>query len=416
MVDDIRPPRPKSNTVEEQNKQSNTNIAPQDFVEQPSLEAPHTYDAQESFSTAKDSHKIRTLRWPHIVFKHATKRGKVYGGALAAVILIAGGSGVYALNKSFNSRGNVATPIAQKADAQPTKPTTEASKLTGVQISPELNKRPITSVQIENSLDARPQAGLKDAGVIFEAVAEGGITRFNASYLETQPDYIGPVRSVRPYYAVLASPFDPVFVHAGGSADGLVKIKELGLKDMDHGANGGAFQRVKDRRAPHNLYTSTAALDQASASRGYTSGNAKGFPRKSEKPSQTVTARTINLAISSALYNAQYDYDQATNTYKRSEGGKPHTDHKSGQQLAPKTVVALVMNYSQSGIYSVYQTNGSGKMFVFQDGIVQTGTWSKAADKEQFVFKDDSGKPISLNAGQTWISLVKAAGSVSYAP
>jgi hypothetical protein len=340
----------------------------------------------------------------------------VLGSVLVAVIVLGGATGSYALNKNFNGKGNVATPIAKKADAQPTKSSTEASRLTGVQITPELNKRPVTSIQIENSPDARPQAGLKDAGVVFEAVAEGGITRFNASFLETQPDYIGPVRSVRPYYAALAAPFDPIFVHAGGSGDGLAKLRELGLKDLDHGANGNAFKRVADRYAPHNLYTSTADLDKASAGRGYTSSNVKSLPRKTEKPSPTVTARTIDLSISSALYNVHYDYDQATNSYKRSEGGKPHTDHRSGQQLAPKTVVALVMNYSQQGIYSVYQTTGSGKAYIFQDGAVQLGSWTKTGDKEQLIFKDDSGKPMSLNAGQTWITLVKSAGSATYAP
>jgi hypothetical protein len=411
MVDDIRRPREQAKTAEDKNKQENT-----EAQSQPSLEAPHLYNTEEGFVAAKASRKLRTIRWPHIMFKHATKKERVLGSALVAVIILGGATGSYALNKSFNGKGNVATPIAKKADAQPTKPSTEASRLTGVQITPELNKRPITSIQIENSPDARPQAGLKDAGVVFEAVAEGGITRFNASFLEAQPDYIGPVRSVRPYYAALAAPFDPIFVHAGGSGDGLAKLRELGLKDLDHGANGGAFRRVPDRYAPHNLYTSMADLDKASAGRGYTTSNVKSLPRKTEKQSPTVTARTIDLSISSALYNVHYDYDQATNSYKRSEGGKPHTDHRSGQQLAPKTVVALVMNYSQQGIYSVYQTNGSGKAYVFQDGTVQTGSWTKAGDKEQLVFTDDSGKPMSLNAGQTWITLVKSAGSATYAP
>lgn len=366
---------------------------------------------------AHASLNLRQHHWPHFIFKHATKRERIAGAAMIAVLLLGGGTGLYALNETFNKRGqNVATPVATKVDAQPTAPTTEASKLTGVQISPELNKRPVTGIMIENSPDARPQSGLKDAGIIYEAIAEGGITRFLALHQESQPDYIGPVRSVRPYYVDLLLPFDASLVHAGGSAEGLAKVRSLGVKDLDHGANGGAFQRVRDRYAPHNLYTSTAALDQVSAARGYTTSNVKSFPRKNENPAPQITARSINLNISSTLYNVRYDYDHASNTYKRNMGGKPHTDHRSGQQLAPKTVVALAMSYSRKGIYSVYQTTGNGKIYIFQDGTVQTGTWTKAGEREQFVFKDDAGKPISLNAGQTWFSLVKTPGNVSYGP
>lgn len=411
MVDDIRRPRKKSKSARTQNKQPVKTVP----KPTPQLEAPHLYEEEAGFIAAGAAQRPPAFHLPHFVFKHATKKQRVFGILLIVALIIFGGAGVYALNKSFRSNSNQAAPIATKADNQAI-PSTEASKLTGVQVTPELNKRPITSIQIENSPDARPQSGLNAAGVVFEAVAEGGITRFNASFQEAQPDYIGPVRSVRPYYAALVAPFDPVFVHAGGSGDGLQKIRDLGLKDMDHGANGGAFKRISERYAPHNLYTSTAALDQASAGRGYTTSNAKSFARKQEKTGQAVTARAIDMNVSTALYKVHYDYDQASNSYKRSMAGKPHTDQRSGQQLSPKTVVGMVCAYSQSGIYSVYQVLGAGKAFIFQDGTVQQVTWKKAADKEQITFTDAAGKEVPLNAGQTWFTLLKAENAVAYTP
>ncbi len=410
MVDDIRHPREEEQNAEDQNKQQNI-----PNTTAPSLEAPHLYGQEEGFVATKANQKIKHGHWPHMLLKNTTHKDRVLGGVLVAVLLLGGSGGAYAFNKSLNKpKSGPAPVIAQQAE--PPKPSTEASSLTGVQISPELNKRPVTGVMIENSPDARPQAGLKDAGVVYEAIAEGGITRFLALFKESQPDYIGPVRSVRPYYVDLLLPYDAALAHAGGSGDGLAKVRNLGVKDLDHGANGGAFRRASDRYAPHNLYPSSADLDKASQPRGYTSSTVKPLPRKAEKPGQTVTARTIDFAMSAPLYNAHYDYDGGSNSYLRSEGGKPHVDHRSGQQLAPKTVVALVMNYSQNGIYSVYQTTGSGKMYVFQDGIVQQGTWSKAGEREQFVFTDEAGKPLPLNAGQTWITLVKAPNAVSFTP
>jgi len=113
------------------------------------------------------------------------------------------------------------------------KPTTEASKLTGVQVDPAVNQRPTTAVMIENSTAARPQSGLDQAGVVFEAIAEGGITRFEAIYQDSQPAYLGPVRSVRPYYIQWALGFDAAIAHVGGSPEALSDIKTWNAKDLD---------------------------------------------------------------------------------------------------------------------------------------------------------------------------------------
>lgn len=415
MVDDIRP--------RESQKGENKNPLPileEDFHEQEFV-PPTLVEKEDGFisspiSSGQGSDKRFNFKLPHIWFREASRRERIIGGIIIAVLLVLGGGGVYAANKYFSKSADPPTPVVEKNEPAPPPPTTEPSRLTGVEIPIEVNKRPVTSIQIENSPDARPQAGLKDAGVVYEAIAEGGITRFNASFLESQPEYIGPVRSVRPYYVFLTAPFDPIFVHAGGSGEGIAAIRDLGIKDMDHGPNGGAFRRVSDRFAPHNLYTSMPELDKASQGRGYSSSNVKSFLRKKEQPNPAPNARSINMSISSPLYNVNYVYDQANNRYMRNMGGKPHTDHRSGEQIAPKVVIGLVMNFSQNGIYSVYGTTGSGTAFIFQDGIVHQGSWKKAGDREQFQFADGSGTPIAINPGQAWITLVKEPGSVTFAP
>src|SRR3989344_2845473 len=50
-------------------------------------------------------------------------------------------------------------------------------KYTQVEESIWKERRPITAM-IENHTDSRPQSGLSKADVVYEAVAEGGITRF----------------------------------------------------------------------------------------------------------------------------------------------------------------------------------------------------------------------------------------------
>ncbi|MEO8862964.1 MAG: DUF3048 domain-containing protein, partial [Candidatus Saccharimonadales bacterium] len=277
---------------------------------------------------------------------------------------------------------------------------------------------PVTAVMIENSPDARPQSGLKDAGVVFEAVAEGGITRFLTLFQEAQPDYIGPVRSVRPYYLSWLEAFDAPVAHAGGSPVALAKLRADGVMDLDQFANGGSYHRVSNRYAPHNLYTSMAELLALSKSKGKTSSTFTGFARKAEKPLATPTASAIDFSISGPLYNPHYDYDAATNSYRRSLAGKPHVDERSGVQITPKVVIAIVVGQSidPDRVHTAYATLGSGKAYIFQDGGVTEGTWSKASDKEQIVFGNANGSPLALNPGNTWISVVGSASYVSYKP
>lgn len=343
------------------------------------------------------------------------KKRKITIVAIILGLIIGAGLIWFFFIKSDSAKNEITPPPVAKKEEP--KPTTEASKLTGVQVPIGTNARPIYSIQIENSPDARPQSALNEAGVVFEAIAEGGITRFNASFMDNQPAYIGPVRSVRPYYVDFVAPFDPIFVHAGGSADGLAQLRNVGLKDLDHGPNAGAFTRVPDRYAPHNLYTSAGQLNQAASGRGFTTSNATGFARKDkEEPNPTPSARAIDMALSGFLYNPHFDYNAPTNSYNRSQAGKPHTDLKSGAVLSPKVVVAIVTDYSTRGIYSVYRTTGTGPVFVFQDGIVYQGTWTKPDVKSQFTLTDSTGKPIKLNPGQTWVTLVANPGSVKITP
>lgn len=338
--------------------------------------------------------------------------------AVFASLLILGG-GFAAAYTNFLQKGVEPHIEILKAQAEPP-PKTVASPLTGLQVPPEQAARPVTAIMIENSMDARPQSGMHDAGVVFEAIAEGGITRFINLFQESSPQYIGPVRSLRPYYIDFAAPFDAGIAHVGGSPDALAQIRSGG-KDLDQFFNAGSYWRSSKRTSPHNVYTSFEKLDVLNQKKGYTGSKFTAWPRKPDKALATPTAKTIDIAISSTLYNSRYDYDPSSNSYLRSEGGKPHISTSSesdgaGQQLKPKTVLVLVMPYSTSGKYSVYGVNGSGAAYVFQDGGVTQGTWSKAARGSQFEFKDSAGQPLPLNAGQTWVTVVASANKVTYAP
>lgn len=333
----------------------------------------------------------------------------VLGGALIAVVVVK-------ITSKPVAQAEKPAVVAKKV--VPPKPTTVASTLSGLQVDPTVNQRPVTGVMVENSLQARPQSGLSQAGVVFEAIAEGGITRFLALYQDTAPDDIGPIRSARPYYAQWLLGFDGAYAHVGGSPEALANIRAWGVKDLDQFANGGSYHRISSRDAPHNVYTSIAALNQLEAAKGYTTSTFKGFDRKKESPAKTPSAKAIDMRLSGPLYNTHYDYNAASNSYGRSEGGAPHVDAATNAQLNPKVVVALIMPYGleADGYHSSYSTLGSGQAYIFQDGTVTVGNWTKPDNATQFSFTDAAGKPIKLNPGQTWVTALRATSEVNYTP
>jgi hypothetical protein len=345
---------------------------------------------------------------------HLTKKQWINVGIAAAILLI-GGS--YLIWKVFLNKPPAPVAVIQEPEPEPA-PTSEKSNLTGLTVPLGTNENtPVTAVMIENSPDARPQAGLRDAGVVYEAITEGGITRFAALYQEAKPDYIGPVRSARPQFLEFIKPYDAAIAHAGGSGEALARIRNEKFKDLDYTVAGGAYERVATRYAPHNLYTSRAKLLAEHKSRGWTKSSFTGMTRaeKEGKPG-TVTAGTIDLTISSHLYNPSFAYNKSSNSYRRSLGGQAHTDEKTGKQITPKVVVALVMPHRYAGIYSVYASTGSGSAFVFQNGTVTKATWEKSKTSAQLKLVDAEGKDVPLNPGQTWFTLVNDKGQVAYKP
>lgn len=306
-----------------------------------------------------------------------------------------------------------AVPVTStKKQAPPPKPIVYYSPLTGEQVPDQASTtRAVTGIMIENSPDARPQSGLKAAGVVYEAVAEGGITRFLALYQEAKPQLIGPVRSVRLYYVDWIAPFQASVAHIGGSKFALNEVRNGKYRDIDQFFNAGSYWRASDRYAPHNVYTSFERLDAVNAKKGYTSSVFTGWPRQDGAPSKTPNATVIDVKISSPLYNSHYDYDPVSNSYFRAVGGKGHMDREAGQ-ITPRTIIVMdttMTKVFEDGYREQIATTGSGRVRIFQNGTVTEGAWTKLDRGSQIKFTSVDGKEIPLNrGGQTWITAVPA--------
>jgi hypothetical protein len=347
-------------------------------------------------------------RW----YKRLSRKQWIIVGA-AVFVLTAGSAVTLALVTKDKPAPKKATSKSAPAPVPPPPPT---SPLTGLDTTEADTKRPVIGVMIENSTFARPQSGLQEAGVVYEAIAEYGITRFLALYQEASPGNIGPVRSARPYYVDWARSYDASYAHVGGSPDALAKIKAEGVRDMDQFHNSGSYHRISQREAPHNVYTSGNVLRELTAKKGWNGSTFTGLSRKKEAKATAPTAVAIDIGISGPTYNVHYDYDATCNCYLRTMAGAPHKDADSGKQITPKVVVGLATQYGlmADGYHSTYATTGSGAVKIFQDGTVTEGTWKRDTATSQYAFSDANGKPITLNPGQTWFTVVGNPAAITY--
>jgi hypothetical protein len=279
-----------------------------------------------------------------------------------------------------------------------------------------LRRRPL-AVMIDNHPDAYPQAGLDRAAVVFEALAEFGITRFMALYapgITPEAAQIGPVRSTRLYFAQWAMGFHPLYAHAGGSPQGLALVEntdELVNLDAEFNANIPYFGRTSDRVAPHNLYTSSADLERAAADLGVSDFDRPevGFLFKTDAPeAQRPASEQINYFFLYQEDDAGWDYDPPTNGYLRLRRGRPARDAATGDQLWAKDVVVIEVPEGripgdEKGRID-QEVVGSGEARVFMDGVERAAKWRKDDAAAPLRFYDAAGSELALNAGPVWIA------------
>lgn len=292
------------------------------------------------------------------------------------------------------------------------------SALTGSKVKSEAAAhQAVTAIMIENSPDARPHSGLKQAGIVYEAIAEAGITRYLALYQEDKPQQIGPVRSLRLYFVDWLTPYQASVAHVGGSAEALKLVRNGKYRDIDEFFNTNTYWRATDRYAPHNVYTSFKRIDALNKQLNYTTSDFEGFVRDDAEPVDAPNATRIKINFSSPTYNTEYRYDSKSNRYTRYLAGQKHIDREKGN-ITPSVVVAMRVNQStvmQDGAREKIQTTGSGKATIFQNGTVIDATWRKKSRQAKLELLDKNDQPIKLVRGQTWISAIpNNKGSVSW--
>lgn len=272
---------------------------------------------------------------------------------------------------------------------------------------PAAAARPAATVKIDNSAAARPQAGIDKADVVYEEYTEG-ITRFVVVFQSTAADTIGPVRSVRPADPTIVTPLGGVLAFSGG-APAIVALATASPLTIVTENDTAVMKRHSDRSAPHNLYTSTAGLESKEVPGATPPPPFAAFLRPGQTFSGAGAVPITSLSILPApSVKADYEWDAASSTWRRSTDGKPHA-LDGGGQIAPTNIIVQFTPYSvfpPDPKVMFPEVVGTGDAWVFASGQMVKGHWSKTGPTAMTTFTDAAGAPIVLPPGQTWVHFV----------
>jgi DUF3048 family protein len=325
----------------------------------------------------------------------------------------------------------IPTALAATATLAPTSTPPAASDaancpFTGLPVSASAlaQRRPIL-VQIGNSSPERPQFGLAQADLVFETVAEGGITRFSAIYLCQDAAEIAGVRSGRLIDLQLVPIFHAIFMHVGASAPVQAMFEEnalIGPNSLDYFRNHPGFVQHPDRRrAPFDVFTSTDLAWAAARQQGIA---IPGEPPPTLNVNANPLAGGGGTAVASVTiqhhssYWVRWKWDEANGVWTRyitndtnPNGDTPHVDAATGRPLTAENVIIIRAAHRQTDIIEdsggsrsiEVELTGSGEAVFLRDGQLYEGTWNRANTTDWFTLTLKDGSAFAFSPGNSYI-------------
>jgi hypothetical protein len=339
------------------------------------------------------------------------KRKKITTFILFFIIGIIIGAAAFVAYKQFFSNEPIDLSFIKKTP----KPGLTANPLDGTQAEKTLANRHPLAIIVENHPGARPQIGLDKASIIYEAITEGGITRFMAIYGPRNADKVGPVRSLRTFFLDWAHEYNAFLAHVGGNIDALDRVPTENVFDLDQfGLGEKAYWREPQagKAVEHTMYTSIDLLYDAAGSKGYPmKADFEPFDFLSSENVSSDNVTKITIDFSSPSYLVSYTYDPANQNYQRSMAGLLHKDRATGNVLTPTNIIIQAVE-RQAGTTRInedswtFTTVGQGKAYVFYGGKKINATWEKEDLLSRTKFYDENNREIKFLPGQFWYEIV----------
>jgi hypothetical protein len=300
--------------------------------------------------------------------------------------------------------------------------------LTGLPMAEEkLNDRPV-AVMLNNLKKALPQLGVSQADIIYEALAEGGITRMLGVYQSVDDvGLIGSVRSARTYYLELALGHDAIYLHAGGSPDAYNKIKAWNVTALDcvNGPYEGSLfwrdaNRIKQNGLVHSVVTSGEKIQELFPTYSFRQEHEEGYVYEMSfapdgAPADGEQALSIQVPFS-AYKTGLFTYDADSGKYLVEEYGAAYVDGNTGEQVAVTNVLVLktackLISGDDAGRITVDLTGGDG-WFACGGKIIPI-RWSKADVNSQLVYTTQSGEPLTLGTGNSYVNIIPLENEIT---
>ncbi len=316
------------------------------------------------------------------------------------------------------------SPTPSAVPPAPLVPTT--ADLTGVTTDAARAHRLPIAVMLDDNRIARPQSGFNQASIVYQAPADGGEDRYMLVFQEGDSAEIGPVRSARVYFVHWVSEMKAAIAHYGGdlrSRQQLDAFNRVRFTNVDAlGGAGKAFHRIASRKAPHNGYTSTAALRAIAAKLGGPASMPEELYRRTFIAPAAVAARAASERIRIPYQTGliEYRFDRASDLYRRFIDGKAQVDPADRNAVTTRNVVVMFMSYKTDTKIEpghsrpVIGCIGTGRAIIFREGRAVEATWSKADEAAPTRLLDATGQEIPLVTGRTYFQIVPIGAKVGH--
>ena len=347
----------------------------------------------------------------------------LYATKLALVVLVLSTAGLFIyffqpswFKINFKKSESVATvPVEVVATSSVACTDCTRRLLDGEMVKPEFAKLRPYAVMIDNFPAARPQSGLSAASLVYEAPAEGGITRYLAIFSpDKAPSEIGPVRSARAYFLNWAKELGSTYVHVGGSPEALELAKKIGKSDLNEFFKGSYFWRSNTRTAPHNVLISGDNLNKYRSDSSESGLELKSWQFKDASTTSPEIISKIKIKYTQN-YEVYWQYQKASNDYVRYLDNQVHLD-VTGSKIVAKNIIVNLSSFKVTDDKLRLEISSaiSGVALLCQDGNCNLGTWKKnsATSRAKYYYK--SGEEFIFNAGVTWVEVIDNLNSLEY--
>lgn len=346
--------------------------------------------------------------------------------ALALILLLAGCGSKEGTEPSASPSPSQTIDVTAPPSESPT-PTepvlgSEINPLTGLALpeGSDAAQRPV-AVMLNNIRKALPQQGNSQADIIYEVLAEGGITRMLGVYQSMDGvGEVGSVRSSRPYYLELALGLDAIYLHAGGSEDAYANITKWNVTALDcvrTTAYSDIFWRdpgrLKNNGYEHSVLTSGEAIMRSFPNYDFRKDHEEGFSlpytfTEDGTPAGGVDANVVRVPFSK-VKTGVFIYDAEKNKYLVEEYGQPLVDGNNGEQVAVTNVVTIQASCKTIDDYGRLRVdlsgyNGNG-WFACGGKMVEI-TWEKKDLNSPITYALTDGTPVVFGQGNSYVNII----------